>query len=106
MAWQRIAILSGRLATSRERYDRYGPVSWTRVFGIRIVTAKGPDACGEVLQNRSRAFASGPGWSFLIGLHQMLLQYDWTVPASYSVPIDWSSLPRPRDGLPVRLQRR
>ncbi|PZS15371.1 MAG: cytochrome P450 [Pseudonocardiales bacterium] len=60
-------FISGKLTTSRERYDRYGPVSWIRVFGLKVVTAQGPDACGEVLQNRSHAFGSGAGWSFLIG---------------------------------------
>lgn len=60
-------FVSGKLTTSRERYDRYGPVSWVRVFGMKVVTVQGPDACGEVLQNRSHAFANGPGWSFLIG---------------------------------------
>jgi cytochrome P450 len=73
-------FLSGKLTISRERYDRYGPVSWFRVFGIKVVTAQGPDACGEVLQNRSHAFASGPGWSFLIGPFfqrgLMLLDFD------------------------------
>jgi len=73
-------FLSGELTTSRERYDRYGPVSWIRLFGIKVVAAQGPDAIGEVLQNRSHAFASGPGWSFLIGpfFHRglMLLDFD------------------------------
>jgi len=73
-------FVSGKLTTSRERYDRYGPVSWIRVFGLKVVTAQGPDACGEVLQNRSHAFGSGPGWSFLIGpfFHRglMLLDFD------------------------------
>ena len=73
-------FLSGKLTTSRERYDRYGPVSWMRVFGIKVVAVQGPDACGEVLQNRSHAFASGPGWAFLIGPFfkrgLMLLDFD------------------------------
>jgi len=73
-------FVSGKLTISRERYDRYGPVSWIRVFGLKVVTAQGPDACGEVLQNRSHAFGSGPGWSFLIGpfFHRglMLLDFD------------------------------
>ncbi|MDP9116814.1 MAG: cytochrome P450 [Actinomycetota bacterium] len=60
-------FISGELTTSRARYDKYGPVSWLRAFGVRVVTVQGPDACGELLQNRTRAFASGPGWSFLIG---------------------------------------
>jgi cytochrome P450 len=37
--------------------------------------------------------------------HQLLMRYRWSVPAGYNMPIDWSSLPRPKDGLPVRLQR-
>jgi cytochrome P450 len=60
-------ILAGKMATSRERYDRYGPVSWLKAFGITIVSAYGPDACGAVLQNRDHAYASGPGWSYMIG---------------------------------------
>ena len=71
-------FVNGELTTSRERYDRYGPVSWLRAFGIKIVTAQGPDACAEVLQNRSHAYASGPGWSFLIGpfFHRGLMLLD------------------------------
>jgi cytochrome P450 len=46
------------------------------------------------------------GQQIKAALYQMLLQFDWTVPDGYSMPIDWSSLPRPRDGLPVGLQRR
>lgn len=60
-------MLSGRFATDRTRYDQYGPVSWLKMFGITVVTAQGPDACGEVLANRSKAYASGPGWGYLIG---------------------------------------
>jgi cytochrome P450 len=60
-------VLSGKLYNSRERYDRYGPVSWMRAFGRRFVSVIGPDAAAVVLQNRDHAFASGPGWSYLIG---------------------------------------
>ena len=38
-------------------------------------------------------------------MHQLLLNFRWSVPAGYELPIDWSSLPRPKDGLPVRLDR-
>ena len=38
-------------------------------------------------------------------MHQMLLRYRWSVPDGYRMPIDWSGLPVPRDGLPVRLER-
>jgi cytochrome P450 len=62
--WQ---LANGSLMADRERYDRYGPVSWSRAIGVIFVNAGGPDACGEVLANKDRAFANGPGWSFLIG---------------------------------------
>jgi cytochrome P450 len=54
-------------------------VSWLRAFGVRIISVQGPDATGEVLQNKSRAFASGPGWSFLIGpfFHRGLMLLDF-----------------------------
>lgn len=60
-------IALGRMFTDLTRYRRYGPVSWLRAFGKTFVTVGGPDAAGEVLQNRDRAYASGPGWSFFIG---------------------------------------
>ena len=73
-------IARGRMFTDMARYDRYGPVSWIRAFGMKIVTVGGPDAAGDVLQNRDRAFASGPGWSFFIGPFfergLMLLDFD------------------------------
>jgi len=75
--WQ---MARGTMTDTRERYDKYGPVSWSRVLGHTIVNAQGPDACGEVLQNKDRAYANGPGWSFFIGpfFHGglMLLDFD------------------------------
>jgi cytochrome P450 len=47
----------------RERYARYGPVSWSRAFGMRVVHLLGPDAVGAVLVNRDKAFSSGQGWA-------------------------------------------
>ncbi len=73
-------VLSGKLYNSRERYDKYGPVSWLRAFGRKNVTFTGPEATSIVLQNRDRAFANGPGWGFLIGKFfnrgLMLLDFD------------------------------
>ncbi len=37
-------------------------------------------------------------------LHQMLLRYRWTVPEDYVIRQDFTSLPIPRDKLPVRLE--
>lgn len=39
-------------------------------------------------------------------MHQLLQRYRWSIPAGYELPIDWSSLPRPKDGLPVHLEPR
>jgi cytochrome P450 len=36
-------------------------------------------------------------------MHQLLLRYRLTLPPGYRMPLDWSSLPRPRDGLPIEL---
>ena len=38
-------------------------------------------------------------------MHQLLQRYRLTVPAGYRMPLDWVSLPRPKDGLPIRLHR-
>lgn len=38
-------------------------------------------------------------------LHQVLCNFDWHVPAGYSMPINFTTLPNPADGLPVRLSR-
>lgn len=36
-------------------------------------------------------------------LHRLLCTARWAVPAGYRMPVDHSSLPTPRDGLPVRI---
>ncbi|POM24771.1 putative cytochrome P450 120 [Actinomadura rubteroloni] len=36
-------------------------------------------------------------------MHQWLLRYRWSVPGRYTWPLDTTSLPSPKDGLPVRL---
>lgn len=38
-------------------------------------------------------------------LHQMLLRFRWSVPADYVMEQDFTSLPIPKDRLPVRLER-
>lgn len=37
-------------------------------------------------------------------MHQMLLRYRWSVPQGYVWPLDMTTLPVPKDGLPVRLE--
>ncbi|MEU5882008.1 cytochrome P450 [Spirillospora sp. NPDC047279] len=38
-------------------------------------------------------------------LHQLVQTYRWSVPARYEWPLDTTSLPSPKDGLPVKLER-
>ncbi|MFC5185292.1 cytochrome P450 [Actinomadura harenae] len=52
---------------SRERYEQFGPVSWSWLLGQRAVTVQGPEAAEAVLVNRDKAFANGPAWGFFIG---------------------------------------
>lgn len=61
-----LRFLRDQLAWSRSRYERYGPVSWSRAFGDTIVSAIGPEANQRVLVNRDGAF-SQEGWHHFIG---------------------------------------
>ena len=45
------------------------------------------------------------GMEIKAAMHQLLLRYRLTVPPGYRMPVDWVSLPRPKDGLPVVLHR-
>jgi len=63
----------------RDRYERFGPVSWMGAFGTRIVVVAGPSATQAVLANTDKAF-SQDGWTFLIDefFHRglMLMSFD------------------------------
>ncbi|CAM3592303.1 cytochrome P450 [Smaragdicoccus niigatensis] len=39
-------------------------------------------------------------------LHQMLRKFEWSVPADYEIPWSATVLPKVKDGLPIRLERR
>ena len=39
-------------------------------------------------------------------MHHLLLKFDWSVPANYVAPLNFTSLPFPEDGQPVNLRRR
>lgn len=39
-------------------------------------------------------------------MHHLLRGYEWSVPADYEVPMDYSALPVPKDKLPVTVRRR
>ncbi|NKY58330.1 cytochrome P450, partial [Nocardia flavorosea] len=38
-------------------------------------------------------------------MHNLLLTHEWSVPAGYTWQLDYTALPVPRDGLPVRLKK-
>ncbi|MFC4905886.1 cytochrome P450 [Actinomadura gamaensis] len=62
-----LAVMRRPFDVSRDRYARFGPVSWSWLLGQRTVTVQGPEAAEVVLVNRDKAFANGPAWSFFIG---------------------------------------
>lgn len=63
----------------QRRWDRYGPIAPFRALGKTTVMLLGPDAVGEALQNKDKAFANGPAWSQLVGpfFHDGLMLIDF-----------------------------
>lgn len=61
------AIQKDPVRWARDRYDRYGSVSSLNFLGRRSILAAGPEACEQVLTNRDKAFANGPGWGAFAG---------------------------------------
>jgi len=63
----------------RRHWEHYGPVAPSYMLGKNTVMLLGPDACGEALQNRDKAFANEPAWSQLVGpfFHRGLMLIDF-----------------------------
>jgi cytochrome P450 len=63
----------------RHQWETYGPVAPFNILGEVSVMVLGPDACGEVLQNRDKAFANEPGWAKIVGpfFHRGLMLIDF-----------------------------
>ena len=51
---------------SVEHYQRFGPVSWTSIFGMKVCTVVGAEASHAVLVNKDKAFSQS-GWEWFIG---------------------------------------
>jgi cytochrome P450 len=62
-----ISYIRDPLRMMRAQYDACGPVSELDFVGGRSTVLLGPDACGAALQNKDKAFASGPGWGEIVG---------------------------------------
>jgi cytochrome P450 len=45
------------------------------------------------------------GMEVKAAMHQLLQRYRFSVAPGYEMPVDWVSLPRPKDGLPITLHR-
>ena len=53
-------------ALSLEQYEKFGPVSWTSIFGMKVCTVIGPEAAQVVLVNKDKKFSQS-GWEWFIG---------------------------------------
>ena len=62
-----LSVLADPIGYARRRYERFGPVSWGGFVGARGVWVMSPEAMGEVLTNRDKAFANEAGWGYFIG---------------------------------------
>ncbi len=49
------------------RYEKFGVIFWSKVFGIKLFQLLGPDANEFVLLNRDSVFSNAQGWDFFIG---------------------------------------
>jgi len=38
-------------------------------------------------------------------MHQLLLRYRWSVADGYEMPVQQAPISKPKDGLPIRVQR-
>ena len=107
-------VPKGTRVTALAMATHYNPELWTdpEVFDPERFSA-------ERAEDRSHKFAwmpFGGGVHKCIGLyfgqmeiktimHNLLLTHEWSVPADYTWQLDYSTLPVPKDGLPVRLKK-
>ena len=75
-----LQLMRDPLKVGRERFERYGAISWASAFGLRMVSMVGPDANEFVLRNKGDLFSNHQGWDYFIGkfFHRgiMLLDFD------------------------------
>lgn len=67
------------LKFTRRWFDRYGEISWSNAFGIRLVYLIGPDANQFVFQNKGDIFSNNQGWDYFIGkfFHRGIMLLDF-----------------------------
>jgi cytochrome P450 len=63
----------------RHHWETYGPVSPFRSVNETAALLLGPDACGQALANKDKAFANEPAWTKIVGpfFHRGLMLIDF-----------------------------
>jgi cytochrome P450 len=125
-----VGLLARRALKDTEVQGRYIPAGTTVILGLaashRIARWwSNPDVFDperfseQRREDQSHKFAWAPfggnvhkcigmyfgGMEVKAILHQMLLRYEWTVPAGYEPPMTFGTGPMPADGLPITLRR-
>ncbi len=62
-----LAILRDPVRFVRSRYDQFGPVSWFRIMGRKVVLLLGPEANEFALRNTDNRFSNKIAWEWVIG---------------------------------------
>uniref|UniRef100_UPI003D915E46 cytochrome P450 n=1 Tax=Gordonia sp. B7-2 TaxID=3420932 RepID=UPI003D915E46 len=62
-----LEALADPLKSSMDRFERFGPVTWSGSIGMNVVNLVGPDAIECAWMNREKAFSSEEGWEPMIG---------------------------------------
>jgi cytochrome P450 len=74
-----LSFMYDPIAMLGERYSRFGSVSWSSLFGLRMVQLIGPEANELVLLNKDKVFSNHDGWDYFIGrfFHRGIMLLDF-----------------------------
>lgn len=74
-----LSFMRDPVTMMRQRYRQFGPVSWSSVFGLRMIQMLGPDANQFVMLNRGELFSNHQGWDYFIGrfFHRGIMLLDF-----------------------------
>lgn len=67
LGWSLTVLYRGPLPFYSQRRERYGRLSWSRLFGRRVLTVASADAIETVLRNADGHWSNRDGWDWLIG---------------------------------------
>lgn len=74
-----VQIMKDPVGFARKRYQKYGEVFSSNMFGIEMVSMAGGDANQFVFQNKGDLFSNNQGWDFFIGkfFHRGIMLLDF-----------------------------